>query len=99
MEKGRCTECHAPTMSFPDNNMHDLKAERFYKLGQVLNDQAVLVDGPIKTFTLSGIKNSPPHLHDGRLLTLDNTVEYFNLLLGLKLRPEEKSLVTYLLAL
>jgi hypothetical protein len=40
------------------------------------------------------------YLHDGRLLTLADTVEYFNLLLGLKLTRQEKdSLVTYMLAL
>jgi hypothetical protein len=39
-------------------------------------------------------------LHDGRLLTLADTVEYFNLVLGLKLTQEEKqSLVAYMLAL
>ena len=30
-------------------------------------------EGPIKTFTLRGIKDSPPYLHDGRLLTLEDT--------------------------
>jgi hypothetical protein len=44
---------------------HDLKVERF------LNEQ---LDGPIKTFTLRGIKDSPPYLHDGRLLTFEDTV-------------------------
>ena len=29
--KGRCAECHMPQMSFMDNNMHDLKLERFYQ--------------------------------------------------------------------
>ena len=28
--------------------------------------------------------------HDGRLLTLEDTVEFFNLVLELKLTPEEK---------
>jgi cytochrome c peroxidase len=57
-------------------------------------------DGPIKTFTLRGIKDSPPYLHDGRLLTLADTVEYFNLVLSLKLTQEEKqSLVAYMLTL
>lgn len=100
MGKGQCAACHVPQLSFLDNNMHDLKLERFYKIGRVVNDQAALPDGPIKTFTLRGIKDSPPYLHDGRLLTLADTVEYFNLVLGLKLSAEEKnSLVTYLLAL
>jgi cytochrome c peroxidase len=47
-------------------------------------------DGPIKTFPLRGIKDSPPYLHDGRLLTLDDTVEFFNLVTGVKLADEEK---------
>ena len=49
-----------------------------------------LPDGPIKTFTLRGIKDSPPYLHDGRLLTLADTVEFFNLVLGTKLTQPEK---------
>ena len=32
-----------------------------------------------------GIKDSPPYLHDDRLLTLADTVEFFNLVLELKL--------------
>jgi cytochrome c peroxidase len=47
-------------------------------------------DGPIKTFPLRGIKDSSPYMHDGRLLTLDDTVEFFNLILGTQLTPEEK---------
>ena len=39
-------------------------------------------DGPIKSFTLRGIKDSPPYLHDGRCLTLEDTVEFFNLVLA-----------------
>ena len=45
---------------------------------------------PIKTFTLRGIKDSPPYLHDGRLLTLDDPVAFFDVILGLKLSDEEK---------
>ena len=47
-------------------------------------------DGPIKSFTLRGIKESPPYLHDGRLFTLEDTVEFFNLVLELKLTAQEK---------
>jgi cytochrome c peroxidase len=63
--------------------MHDLRLERFLK------DEPG--DGPIKTFTLRGIKDSPPYFHDGRLLTLEDTVEFFNLVGGLKLTKEEKT--------
>jgi cytochrome c peroxidase len=42
----------------------------------------------------------PPYLHDGRLLTLDNTVEFFNLILGTRLSAQEKAdLVAFLRAL
>ena len=100
LDKGRCAECHIPQTAFMDNNMHDLKLERFYKPGQVVNDLVMLPDGPIKTFTLRGVKDSPPYLHDGRLLTLADTVEFFNLVLGVKLtQPEKDDLVAYLLTL
>jgi len=79
--KGRCGTCHAPPF-YLDNQMHDLHLERFLK------DEPG--DGLIKTFTLRGIKDSPPYLHDGRCLTLEDTVEFFNLVLGLSLTPEEK---------
>ena len=98
--KARCAECHVPQTSFLDNMMHDLKLERFYQIGQTVNGQVMLPDGPIKTFTLRGVKDSPPYLHDGRLLTLADTVEFFNLVLGLKLnQPEKDDLVAYMLTL
>jgi cytochrome c peroxidase len=98
--KGRCSECHVAQTSFLDNNMHDLKLERFYRVGETANDMVALPDGPIKTFTLRGIKDSPPYLHDGRLLTLADTVEFFNLVLGLKLTAQEKEALTaYLMVL
>jgi cytochrome c peroxidase len=98
--KGQCAACHIPQTSFMDNNMHDLKLERFYSPGQTFNDFVTLPDGAIKTFTLRGVKDSPPYLHDGRLLTLADTVEFFNLVLGAKLTQQEKdALVAYMLCL
>jgi cytochrome c peroxidase len=100
MGKGQCAVCHIPQTAFMDNNMHDLKLERFYEIGQTVNGLVTLPESAIKTFTLRGIKDSPPYLHDGRLMTLADTVEFFNLVLGLKLTQAEKdSLVTYMLAL
>jgi cytochrome c peroxidase len=87
--KGRCAECHKPPF-FIDNQMHDLHLERFYKI-ETIGGQRNMQDGPIKTFTLRGIKDSPPYHHDGRLLTLDDTVEFFNLVLSTKLTKQEKS--------
>jgi cytochrome c peroxidase len=97
--KGRCAECHTGPI-FSDNFMHDLQAERFYDENEVVNGRRMTDGGPTKTFPLRGIKDSPPYLHDGRLMTLDDTVEYFNLVLGLKLTDEEKSdLVRYMYTL
>ncbi len=96
--KARCSTCH-PAPYYTDNSLHNLKAERFYK--QTLVDGMMMAhDGPIKTFPLRGIKDSPPYLHDGRCLTLEDTVEYFNLIQQLHLAPQEKKdLVAFLLCL
>ncbi len=89
--KARCGSCHPPEHFFQDNSMHDLQVERFYK-GRA--------EGPIKTVSLRGIKDSPPYLHDGRLLTLEDTVEFFNVVLQTKLSVEEKKdVVAFLRAL
>lgn len=93
--KAQCVMCHAPPY-FTDNSMHNLQAERFFK-PKLINGRTASADGPIKTFPLRGIKDSPPYLHDGRLLTLEDTVEFFNLILGTKLNAEEKGdLVAFL---
>ncbi len=90
--KGRCNECHKPPF-YLDNQMHDLRLERFYE-PEMIAGQFNKGDGPIKTFTLRGIKDSPPYNHDGRLLTLEDTVEFFNLVLQLRLDAEEKEALT-----
>jgi cytochrome c peroxidase len=57
-------------------------------------------DGAVKTFPLRGIKETPPYFHDGRLLTLDDTVEFFNIVFGLRLSAQEKDdLTQFMLAL
>ena len=86
--KGQCASCHTPPY-YTDNLMHDLRVERFFK-PQLINGRMASADGPIKTFPLRGIKDTPPYLHDGRLLTLEDTVEFFNLVLGVKLTAAEK---------
>ena len=96
--KGQCVACHAPPY-YTDNLMHNLRVERFYK-PVLVNGLMESADGPIKTFPLRGIKDSPPYLHDGRLLTLEDTVEFFNLILATKLTAQEKQdLVSFLRAL
>jgi cytochrome c peroxidase len=69
--------------------MHDLQIERFFN-PQKINGLYATAQGPIKTFPLRGIKESPPYFHDGRLPTLEDTVEFFNLILETKLSSEEK---------
>jgi cytochrome c peroxidase len=96
--EAQCSSCHQP-LYYTDNTMHNLQADRFYKQHMV-NGMMMASDGPIKTFPLRGIKDTPPYLHDGRLLTLEDTVEYFNLVLDRKLTEQEKTdVVAFLRAL
>ncbi|MGH6820196.1 MAG: hypothetical protein ACREDU_04965 [Methylocella sp.] len=44
-----------------------------------------------RRFRCAAIKDSPTYLHGGRLLTLDDTVEFFNLILETKLTAPEKT--------
>lgn len=82
-----CALCH-PAPYYTDNLAHDLQVERFYD-GRA--------EGLIKTFSLRGIKDSPPYMHDGRCLTLEDTVEFFNLIQELKLNQQQKAdLVAFL---
>lgn len=86
--KASCSACHLPPF-YTDNLMHDLQVERFFT-PRMEGKMMITAQGAIKTFPLRGIKESPPYLHDGRLLTLEDTVEFFNLVLELKLTPQEK---------
>ena len=93
--KANCASCH-PAPNYTDLNMHNLQVHRFYT-AQDVNGRLTAPEGPIKTFPLRGIKDSPPYLHDGRLLTLEDTVEFFNLVTGVKLTAAEKQdLVAFL---
>lgn len=86
--KAKCASCHSGPF-YTDLTAHDLQLERFFN-SRLVDGVMVKPDGPIKTFPLRGIKDSPPYLHDGRLLTLDDTVEFFNTVLQTKLTAEEK---------
>lgn len=93
--KAQCATCHQAPY-YTDNLMHNLKVERFFE-EKMINGRLSSADGPIKTFPLRGIKDSPPYLHDDRLLTLEDTVEFFNLVLQTNLATEEKAdLVAFL---
>jgi len=93
--KAQCAACHTPPF-YTDNLMHDIKVERFYK-SRMEGGMMITAQGPIKTFPLRGIRESPPYLHDGRLLTLEDSVEFFNLVLQLDLAArDKKDLVAFL---
>lgn len=93
--KAQCGVCH-PAPHYLDNLMHDLDVGPFYEPKLIAGHYDAPV-GPMKTTTLRGIKDSPPYLHDDSLLTLEDTVEFFNLVLELKLSDEEKqALVAYM---
>lgn len=100
-KKGRCGECH-PAPYYTDNTMHDMQTSRFFESGTMVAQSGMkaVADGTIKTFPLRGLKDSAPYWHDGRLLTIEDTVEYHNLLLGTRLTTDEKAdLVEFLRAL
>src|SRR5262245_49605196 len=63
--KAQCSVCH-PAPYYTDTLMHNLRTERFFA-PQMVNGRMASQDGPIKTFPLRGIKDSPPYLHDDRL--------------------------------
>lgn len=93
--KAQCSSCHSGPI-YSDNLMHDLKVERFYK-PQTEHGMKMTAQGPLKTMVLRGIKDSPPYLHDGRLPTLEDVVEFFNMIQELRLSSEEKKdLVAFL---
>jgi len=87
--KAQCATCHPPPY-YTDNSMHNLQTGRFYA-PRLVRGAMMTADGPIKTFPLRGLKDSPPYLHDGRLLTLADTVEFFNLILETHLTADEKT--------
>jgi cytochrome c peroxidase len=93
--KANCASCHTPPY-YTDLTMHNLMAERFFKPRKI-NGMMATGDGAIKTFPLRGIKDTPPYLHDGRLLTLDDAAAYFNIVTQAKLTEGElKDLVAFM---
>ncbi|HEY6882299.1 MAG TPA: cytochrome B6 [Polyangiales bacterium] len=87
--KAQCGDCHSGAI-FTDNQLHDLALERFFAPRDI-NGMHADGDGPIKTFTLRGLKDSPPYFHDGRLLTIEDTIEFFNVVLQTRLSVAEKA--------
>jgi hypothetical protein len=85
-----------PSGAVHTNNAHNLKAER----STTTHDQRP-TRAPTGRSRLSRCAASRNRRHShGRLLTPDDTVEFFNLVTGVKLSDQEKKdLVTFMLAL
>src|SRR5205823_1694578 len=58
--KAQCATCHVPPY-YTDSLMHNLQVERFYR-PQTINGMTASADGPIKTFPLRGLKDTPPYM-------------------------------------
>ena len=111
--KGRCARCHSG-FNFTDEKYHNLGIDwdtqtvnvgRYKITGE--EDQI----GAFKTPTLREISKTSPYMHDGRFVTLEEVIEFYNkggiqnphldnTMVPLNLTPEEKKdLVEYLRAL
>jgi hypothetical protein len=66
-------------------------ADRRFYAPRLVRDAMTTANGPTKMFPSRGIKDSPPYLHDGRLLTFSDTIEFFNLILETRLAADEKT--------
>ena len=60
MGKGQCAMCHIPQTAFMDNNMHDLKLERFYKVGQTVNGLVDTAGWPNQDLHVAGHQGLTP---------------------------------------
>ena len=97
--KGQCAACHTPPY-YTDNLMHNLRVERFYKEIMINGRKASRRRPDQDLPACAASRTRRPYLHDDRLLTLEDTVEFFNLVLELKLNGQEKKdLVAFLRAL
>jgi cytochrome c peroxidase len=87
--KGQCSACHVPPYLHrqPDAQPAGRALLQARRWSTAASPRRTVRSRPSP---LRGIKDSPPYLHDGRLLTLDDTVEFFNLVLGTKLTDQEK---------
>ena len=72
---------------YTDGLMHNLRTERFYE-PKMINGRYATADGPIKTFPLRGIKGAAVPARRPAL-TLEDTVEFFNLVPATAQRRKE----------
>ncbi len=58
---------------------------------ELIHEQVIRPEGATKIFPMCGVKDSPPYMHAGRCLTLEDTVGFFNLVQQLRLTAKENS--------
>lgn len=96
--KAQCGTCHPPPY-YANNLMHNLRVKRFCT-PQKISGRMAAADGPLRLFLLRDIRDSLPYLRDGKLPTSEDTVEFFNPILGVQLtRQERQDLVAFMRAL
>lgn len=79
-EKGDCFHCHSVGL-FTDNRFHNIGLDSIYSGDgrgryNITGNPADM--GLFKTPTLRNIALTPPYMHDGRFLTLEDVVEHYN---------------------
>jgi cytochrome c peroxidase len=108
--KGHCSACHQGA-NFTDGAFHNIGLgidDPSPDLGRMAETKLVGDRGSFKTPTLREIARTAPYMHDGRLKTLEEVVDYYDKggtpnpqldeeIYQIKLTPQEKSdLVTFL---
>ncbi len=87
---GSLSACH-PAPYYTDNTLHNLRVQRFFQWPHGLRRRTH------QDHHLARPKGFAPFLHEGRLLTLEDTVEFFNLIQETQLKAKEKAdLVAFL---
>ena len=76
-EKGECFHCHI-SYNFTDNLFHNNGLAETSDLGRFAVTQFSLDRGRFKTPTLRNIEVTGPYMHDGRIATLREVVEFYN---------------------
>lgn len=78
-EKGDCFHCHTLPL-FTDNSFRNIGLDSVFNNNMGLYEITGNVNdiGKFKVPTLLNIALTPPYMHDGRFITLDQVIEFYN---------------------
>lgn len=79
-EKARCTKCHSG-FNFTDEKFHNIGIgwdTNTVDLGRYMETKYAGDIGGFKTPTLREIARTAPYMHDGRFMTLEEVVKFYN---------------------